>query len=303
MNEKCTIVTAGATYLDIDAYACTVALTELLCLKGEKAIAYSRAKSNYSVCPSLVKDGQITDCLSEGDVEYIIVDVSDPTYLAKNVPLEKVVKVYDHHTGFEKYWSERIGDGSHIEFIGAAATLIYREWTAAGLSDKMSPFTAKLLVAAILDNTLNLTSKNITEEDKQAFEELCALAGITNDWRGEYFSEVQRGVEADLHNALFGDVKTIEHNPVLPGHMGQLAVWDVDSILGRIDEISSWFDSRYNDWLLNIIDIQNNCNYFICNSTEHQRKIEKVFDLHFEIGIAKTSVAYLRKEIIKKTVF
>lgn len=303
----CFILTAGSTYLDIDAYACMVAMTELLCLQGKNAIAYSQAKGNYSICKSLVKEGQISsevpiDCSSE-NFRYIVVDVSDPDYLEKSVPLTNVTAVYDHHVGFKDYWTSRIGENARIEFIGAAATLIYREWKKAGLTPKMRSSTAKLLIAAILDNTLNLTSSVTTKEDVDTFAELCKIAGVDETFSAAYFSEVQKSVEADLKNALFGDVKTIRNNPVLPSYMGQMAVWNVESVIARLPEIRAWFDDRYDSWMLNIIDIQHNCNYFVCDSTEHQRKIEKVFDVQFKSGIAKTPVSYLRKEIIKKTVF
>lgn len=235
--------------------------------------------------------------------KFVIVDVSDPNYLAKNVPLDNVTAVYDHHVGFKDYWTSRIGENARIEFIGAAATLIYREWKKAGLTPKMRSSTAKLLIAAILDNTLNLTSSVTTKEDVDTFAELCKIAGVDETFLAAYFSEVQKSVEADLKNALFGDVKSLRENPVLPSYMGQIAVWNVESVIARLPEIRAWFDDRYDSWMLNIIDIQHNCNYFVCDSTEHQRKIEKVFDVQFKSGIAKTPVSYLRKEIIKKTVF
>ncbi|MBE7058225.1 MAG: DHH family protein [Ruminococcaceae bacterium] len=309
-KDNCTtpiIITAGSTYLDIDAYACCVAMEELLRLKGINAIAYSNAPCNYSVVQSLIKQGQIKETLpsdwSKDDFKYIIVDVSDPNYLEKSIPLDNVFAVYDHHVGFEEYWTSRIGTKAHIEFIGAAATLIYREWRKSGLYDKMSVDTAKLLVAAILDNTLNLTSAIKTDDDKEAFNELCLKANIGKDWCASYFVEVQGSIEADLRNALFGDVKTICDNPVLPPYMGQISIWNVASVINRIREISEWFDSEYDCWMLNIIDIQHNCNYFVCDSLEHQTKIEKLFDVKFKQGIAKTSISYLRKEIIKRTVF
>lgn len=301
------IVTSGFTYQDIDAYACSVAKAELLKLQGENAIAYSNAPRNYSVCNSLIKDGQMQTELPRGyeteNAKFVIVDVSDPNYLAKNVPLDNVIAVYDHHVGFEDYWTSRIGANARIEFIGAAATLIYREWKRSGFVNKMRVSTAKLLIAAILDNTLNLTSSVTTKEDIDAFNALCSYANADFAWCAEYFSEVQKSVEADLKNALFGDVKYIRDNPVLPPYMGQIAVWNVESVIGRFSEIRAWFDDRYGSWMLNIIDIQHNCNYFVCDSTEHQGKIEKVFDVQFKSGIAKTSVSYLRKEIIKKTIF
>ena len=131
------IITAGSTYLDIDAYACMVAMAELLNLQGIHALAYSFAPCNYSVCSSLTMEDQILrelpSDISEETARYIIVDVSDPEFLENSVSLERVTEVYDHHVGFEEYWQSRIGDGSHIEFIGAAATLIYREWKKSGL--------------------------------------------------------------------------------------------------------------------------------------------------------------------------
>ena len=306
-NSDYTIITAGSTYLDIDAYACSIALAELLKLKGQNTIAYSYAPCNYSVYKSRISEEQLLttlpdDCNADTG-KYLIVDVSDPEYLGKNVPLNNVSAVYDHHVGFEAYWTSRIGEGAHIEFIGAAATLIYREWKKAGLQSKMTGSTAKLLIAAILDNTLNLTSSVTTQEDIDAFHELCAREKIGNEWCVAYFTEVQDSIESDLKNALFGDVKRIHDNPILPSYMGQIAIWNVDSILERVCEIRRWFDNRYDSWMLNIVDIHHNCNYFVCDSTEHQKKIEKTFDVRFEAGIAKTPVSYLRKEIIKKTIF
>lgn len=301
------LVTAGTTYLDIDAYACMVGMAELLRLQGVNTIAYSSAPCNYSVCKTLIEEGQILmELPSDFDGEtakYIIVDVSDPEFLKGSVPLMQVIGIFDHHVGFEEYWTNLIGENSCIEFVGAAATLIYREWKKAGMLDKMTSSTAKLLIAAILDNTLNLTSSVTTQEDKDSFYDLCKREHIGKDWCVAYFSEVQTSIESDLKNALFGDIKNIRDNSVLPSRMGQVAVWNVDSILNRVEEICLWFNNVDDSWMLNIIDIQHNCNYFVCNNTEHQRKIEQAFDVQFEAGIAKTPVSYLRKEIIKKIVF
>lgn len=304
ISSKYTIFTAGSAYLDIDAYACMVAMSELYMLQGRETAAYSRAVCNYSVVPSLVKEGQVLRELPgewEREAEYVIVDVSDPEFLKRSVPLERVTAVYDHHVGFESYWKSRIGENTHIEFIGAAATLIYREWKNAGLEKKMSKESARLLAAAILDNTLDLTSGNTTDEDRDAYRELCVLAQLGADWRAEYFSEVQRTVEADLKNALLGDLKTVRDNPVLPAYVAQLCVWDADRILARLSQIRSWFSELKDQWMINMIELKHRCNYFVCDDKEYQRKIESVFRVSFEGGVARTAVPYLRKELIKKT--
>lgn len=298
-----TIITAGSTYLDIDAYACSVALAELLNLKGQKAIAYSNAPCNYSVCESLITESQLIDCLPEGynldDSEYIIVDVSDPDYIKDTVPLDKIVEIYDHHTGFEAYWNEKIGCKSNIEFIGAAATLIFREWKKDGLVSQMKTSTACLLIAAILDNTLNLTASNTTDEDVLAFNELCTIASIGKEWCASYFEEVQCAVEADLKNAIFNDLKVV-NNCMLPQQVAQLCLWDAVHCFTKLDDIRQWFEHK-GPWMLNIIDIKENCSFFICDDRFYQIKMEEVFDVKFKSGIAKTTVPYLRKEIIKKT--
>lgn len=299
------IITAGSAYLDIDAYACMVAMSELYALQGREAAAYSRAVCNYSVVPSLVKEGQVLrelpDSAWERKAEYVIVDVSDPEFLKQSVPLERVTAVYDHHVGFEDYWHARIGGNARIEFIGAAATLIYREWKNAGLEKQMSKESARLLAAAILDNTLDLTSANTTDEDRQVFRELCAGAGLDESWRGAYFSEVQRTVEADLKHALLGDLKTVRDNPVLPPLVAQLCVWDADSVLARLPEIRQWFRQLPESWIVNIIELKTRRNYFLCEDRDHQAKIEAAFDVEFREGAARTACSYLRKELIKKT--
>lgn len=297
------IITAGSNYLDIDAYACCVAMQELLRLKGVHAVAYSAAPCNYSVCASLAAEGQLQKALPTDfppeTSDYIIVDVSDPGFLRDSVPLDRVCAVYDHHTGFEDYWESRIGENAHIEFLGAAATLIFREWKAAGLLDKMTRRTALLLIAAILDNTLDLTSANTTPEDRAAFETLCDKAGVGEDFRADYFSAVQRSVEADLETALLKDVKTVRSNPVLPEHVAQIAVWDADRILEKLPTIRAWFGRRWDRWMINVIDISRRRSTFVCDDRPCQKALESIFDVRFTQGVAECRRSYLRKEILK----
>lgn len=304
VNDDQFIVTAGSSYLDIDAYACCVAMKELLTLKGQKAIAFSRAPCNYSVCDFLKTQGEIVEAfpqdISPKTSGYIIVDVSDPDYIRGDVPLDRVVGLYDHHTGFEDYWKKRIGERAHIEFIGAAATLVYREWKSAGLEAQMSRSTALLLIAAILDNTLDLTSANTAESDREAFCELCAKERVGDEWRAAYFSEVQKNVEADLKSALFSDLKYMSDTSVLPPRVAQLCVWDAFGVLGRLSEIREWFADG-EAWMINIIDLKNRCGFFVCDDMRCQKKLERIFGVAFSNGVAKSPNSYLRKEIIKKT--
>ena len=55
--------------------------------------------------------------------------------------------------------------------------------------------------------------------------------------------------------------------------------------------------------MINIIDLQKTCSYFVCDDTERQGKIGTLFGVTFEDGVAKTPVSYLRKQIIKKACY
>ena len=303
-SSECIIVTSGSAYLDIDAYACCIAMRELMELKGINAIAYSSASCNHSVCQSLIEEAKIENSIplkySGKSLQYVIVDASDPEYLQKDIPLENISAVYDHHTGFEKYWKDRIGDNSHIEFIGAAATLVFNEWKKSGMQDRMTHSASKLLIAGILDNTLNLTSSNTACDDIRAFEELCRKENIGKEWCASYFSEVRKSIESDLKNALFGDMKTFRNNNILPEKVGQICIWEAGNILGRLPEIRQWLNNMFESWMINIVDIKHHCSYFVCDDNYYRGKIENTFEVDFDSGAAKSDVPYLRKEIIKK---
>lgn len=290
--------------MDIDAYACCIAMKELLTIKGKKAVALVSAPLNYSVCNFLIEPGQYVDSIPcsvhESETEYVIVDVSDPNYIKKNAPVDRICTIIDHHTGFEKYWSNRIGDQAKIEYIGAAATLVYREWEKSGLQENMSSSTALLMIAAILDNTLNLESSNTTVEDIDVFKKLCVKANVGAEWCENYFLQVQENIEANIEEALLNDIKMIEGNLLLPKHFAQLCVWDAKKVLKKTDKIFGLLNKRSESCMLNIIDIKQHCSYFLCGNFENRDVLEKIFRTSFINSIAKCDEPYLRKEIIKK---
>ena len=306
-SEEFFIVTAGSSYLDIDAYACCVAMRDLLVLQGKDAIAYSSAINNYSIPQCVAELGVIDRSLPKEietkKVQYIIVDVSDPSYLDQNISISDVIEVYDHHVGYEDYWNDKIGrSNTHIEFIGAAATLIYRRFVSCGLQDQIKKSTAKLLIAAILDNTLNLTSNNTTEEDRRTIVKLCEKAEVNSEWCVQYFREVQKQIEGNLKSAIFSDMKCIKQGELLPDRSAQLCVWDALKTLDKLTDIRKWFGESGNTWLLNIVDIQKHCSFFVCDNKYYQKILEKAFDCTFINDFAQLSTPYLRKEIIKKMI-
>ena len=301
------IVTTGASYLDIDAYACCISLTELIKEHGFRSLAYSSAIPNYSISNRILELGKkiynfIPVNIDLKDASFIVVDVSDPDFIDPLVVPERICSIYDHHVGFEMYWADLLGTNSHIEYVGAATTLIFEAWDCCGILHKLSSQTAKIMVSGILDNTLNLLASITTDRDVRAKNILCDLAGIDEFWEMSYFEEQQCFIESNLYQSIKNDIKFIKNSKILPPVIGQVAIWDGTNILNNKRLIYNIMNSIAEQWLLNIIEIKNNCSYFICNEKECQKKIEQVFLVHFEGNIGITKNMWLRKEILKQAI-
>ena len=187
----------------------------------------------------------------DAEVEHAIVDISDP-YVLLACP-EHVREVYDHHSGYEDFWRERIGEHVHIELIGAAATLIYEAYEYHDMIAKLDSNTAFLLLTAILANTSRFQMGYVHERDRRAYRELQRIASPDSDWEDQYFIEVQRICERDPEECLRLDQK------VFSGHIrfAQVELFDVDTFIRHVSlaRIRRFFGTDDPEWLCNIIDI------------------------------------------------
>jgi inorganic pyrophosphatase len=301
--EVMKVVTSGARYIDIDAYAGCVAYAELLRLQGHEAKAVSLAPWNESISKS-VQSWQAafeTSYASSPDDTFVIIDVSDPTQFDTFVDLERVSEVIDHHPGFEAHWEERIGKDAHIEFIGAACTQVYEQWKTAGLIDKMSVTSARLLIAGILDNTLNFGAHVTTDRDELAYEDLLKRADLPDDWTKQYFTECQDAIFADVSNAVANDTKVLTFTS-LPGTIGvgQLVVWDAKPVLEEHkDTIRATLAQVDPIWFLNLVNVGERKSYFVCEDAKIQKWLSRLLGVTFDDSVAQADRLWLRKEIIK----
>jgi inorganic pyrophosphatase/exopolyphosphatase len=296
------VVTAGAAYMDIDAYASCIAYAALFKARGEQAIAASSAPLNSSV-PALVRSwgGALeTNYRPKPDDEFIIVDVSNPAAFDTLAPKDRIVEVIDHHPGFIGYWQDRPEVDADIEFIGAACTMIYERWKAAGLLDKLGTVNARLLVCGILDNTLNFKAVITTARDHAAYEDLLKRADLPADWPKKYFDECQKVIEADLVSAIKNDLKDFTEVPELPDYMGQLVVWNADRLVrSRSSEIMDILGAISPDWGVNIVSISEGRSYFMARNPRAQAKLNALLGVTFKDDIARADRLWLRKEILK----
>lgn len=297
------IITSGAKYIDIDAYACCVAYAELLNLLGKPAIAASSAVWNESITNSIraLNAPFNTDYQPKPNDQFVLMDLSDPDHFDKMVNLDQVIEVHDHHPGFEQYWAEKLGEGSDIKFIGAAATLVYQQWEKAGKLEQISKASAELLAAAILDNTLNFGARVTTDADHQAYQFLAQHAGLDDAWIASYFTECQQAILADLGEALRNDTKHIQFRDLDEKLcLGQMVIWDAQTIIANdLETIATVLGSIQGTWMANIVSIAEGKSYFVARDDRVKTWAEKLLNVTFNNSVAVADHLWLRKEIMK----
>ena len=297
------IVTSGNRYIDIDAYAGCIAYAKLLNLKGIPAIAVSTAQTNESITPSLLKlKNRLEQYEKSNNDEFIIIDVSNKEFFDDIVIEDQIIEVIDHHTGWEEYWKNKLGEKSNIEFIGSVATLIMELYEKEELIEKMPKDIAYLLMAAILDNTLNFKAKVTTNRDREAYKKLEMIVDCKEDYAEKYFLECQSNIENDLKIAIENDTKIEKINQMLPKIFGQLTVWNKEKILDNKKIIYDTLNNIGTEWMMNLICLQDGKSYIIASNLEVQKKLEKLLNGKFQDEIMVLDEVWLRKEIIKKAV-
>ncbi len=299
------VVTSGLSFLDIDAYAGCIAYAELLNLQGKKAIAYSSADLNKSITKTIRSWGAPlqTNYIPKPDDTFVLIDVSGPEYLDKIVDVNKVSEVIDHHIGYEAYWEERIGSKLNIEFIGAACTQIFECWQKAGLFEKMSEISTRLLVSGILDNTLNFKADVTTTRDHEAYEQLLRISNLPEDWTAQYFQECEESIFADIEIAIANDTKMINFKHLNSNGVafGQLVIWNAGQAINQYrDIIEKTMSDKSNDWFVNIVSINDGQSYFLASNDKVIQWAEQIFNVTFTERLASANKLWLRKEIIKK---
>lgn len=162
--------------------------------------------------------------------EYVMVDVSNPDFFDQTVNQEQIIEAIDHHTGYETYGQERLGAKVQIEFIGSVRTIIYERIIAANKSEILDGDLCQLLIAGVLDNTINLQSDITTLRDRQVYEGLLKIGKISDEWRWQYFADCQTEIESNLTGALLDDLKVEPASQWLPATIGRLLMLNSDQI-------------------------------------------------------------------------
>lgn len=296
------VVTSGSRYIDIDAYASIIAYANFLNLKGQSAVAYSSSLLNKSVTTSLKNNKYTisTQTKFSSKDEFVILDVSAPDFFDKSVDIDRIVQIIDHHFGFEDYWSSKPKVNARIEKIGAVATIIFELYKQENLLNKLDKDMCLLLMAAILDNTLNFKAKVTTTRDKKAYKILESLANLDFDYPEFYFNECENEISSNLKQAILNDTKIDNSGGKVPPIFSQLTVWNAKKFLNDTHILYDTLNTFNRPWLMNIIALNDGKSFLISTDATIKLNIETTFNCHFNNDIAILPNLWLRKEILKK---
>lgn len=211
IDYKNIIIAAGESYTDIDVLACAASYHEFLQLQGINSTVVLPGVFNKSITTDVklwftdykTSPGEFSDAV------FIIVDISEPDHLAKFIDQEKIIKLFDHHFGYEDYWKERYGNNAIIEQVGACATLIWEEFKEFGYENSITTESANLLLTAIISNTLDFQASVTTFRDEQAAQQLQRYTKLPRDWTSKYFSEQDLYAMAHPYDAVKDDTSGI----------------------------------------------------------------------------------------------
>jgi inorganic pyrophosphatase/exopolyphosphatase len=276
------------------------AYAELLDKTGRKAIVVVSGKPHPEA--QFVLDHFFIKLLDDEHLlknakEIILVDVSDPDWVSKNIDPKNVVEVIDHRQvhAVEKFSNAK----SQVELVGAAATLVAERLTKAKYD--ISKKAAAMLYLAIVSNTINFKAKVTTDRDRKAARILKLKGEVTDKFVHEMF-EHKSAFREPLKDVFQADNAIIYLGPVAQS-MIQLEILEAEKFvnenLAEIKDVLSEIKAKDRlDYIyLTCIDLEKGENFFVVADKESEKVFYEIMGVKFANGIARHPIM-MRKEII-----
>ena len=159
----------------------------------------------------------------------VLVDHAEESQSAPGIDQAEIVEILDHHHigSIETHLPVR----ATFDPVGSTATLVTERFAAAGLEP--SPPAATMLLAAVLSDTVVLTSPTVTDRDRRAASTLGDLVGEDPERFGRAMFEASSDVSELSGEEIVGrDAKTYELERERTAVVGQVEVVG-DELLAR----------------------------------------------------------------------
>jgi manganese-dependent inorganic pyrophosphatase len=169
----------------------------------------------------------------------VLVDHAEESQSAPGIDQAEIVEILDHHHigSIETHLPVR----ATFDPVGSTATLVTERFAAAGLEP--SPPAATMLLAAVLSDTVVLTSPTVTDRDRRAAATLGEQIGEDPERFGRAMFEASSDVSELSGGEIVGrDAKTYELERERTAVVGQVEVVG-DELLARLPELREALES------------------------------------------------------------
>lgn len=287
---------------DIDGVACIYAYAEFLNRTGADAAgAVFGAPDEEAVflLDELGVELPEGSAVVDGHEDIVLVDACNLGWIADEIDTDQIVEIIDHRE--DNLTDDYPGVESHIEMVGAAATLIAEKFREKGTA--ISDTAATLLYTAVIDNTLDLQANVTTPRDRD-MAEWCRQHGANTTLVDRVFeiksdpeTTVRKTVESDYYTTSYGD------NAV---GVAQLEMMEAADFVDRNTEdiVDALRDLKERDEVdycfLTSADITGGKNVVIAADTPSQQLLAAALGWDLEDLRAEREGMLLRKEIMPR---
>jgi manganese-dependent inorganic pyrophosphatase len=282
-----TIKVFGHISPDTDTVCSAIAYAWFLQQKGRDAVAYRLGELNketkYVLNKFNIETPDLLTKLDSGD-EVIIVDTNNRDELLEGIENASILEIIDHHK-----LSGNLSTNSPVPIIikpiASTATIIWKHIKHSEIAP--SKEIAGILLAALLSDTLKLTSPTTTQKDKSAAGELSEIADIDMGTLADEMFEAKSDLTGmSIHDILTVDSKVFEMGTkkvrisVLETTKPDNALSMVDDLVNEIAKIKS--EEKIDYMFFFVTDIVKSNTTVLKTSDDETQIVEKSFGKRFE---------------------
>lgn len=295
---------------DTDAISAALVYASLLSRQGIAAQAYRLGELNFETQFVLGELGMeappLLPALAAGTA-VALVDHNESAQSAPNIHELSVVRVVDHH----KLGDLTTANPPYLRFepVGCTGTLLFKLHREGSLS--IQPQEAKLMLSAILSDTLHFRSPTTTPEDKDAVEFLAPIAGVQNV---EEYALAMFAAKSDLGDTPAETLLQMDYKEFPFGDVASPQLWGIGIIettnpgyvFGRQGELLAAMEhlkgeKKLAGILLSVVDILNETNRTLVLGSDEALVLKEAFGADTQAQIADLGNRISRKKQLVPT--
>ncbi|MFB9995111.1 manganese-dependent inorganic pyrophosphatase [Deinococcus oregonensis] len=298
---------------DTDAISAALVYARLLTRQGVEAKAYRLGELNFETAYVLRELGidapPLLHELAPG-AAVALVDHNESAQSVSNLSELDVTRVVDHH----KLGDLTTSQPAYLRFepVGCTATLLLKLHLEAHLPVEVTD--AKLMLSAVLSDTLHFRSPTTTQADREAVAFLAPIAGVTDV---EAYALAMFAAKSDLGDTpaetlLRMDYKVFPFgDPAQPSlvqrwGLGVIETTNPAYVFGRQAELLAAMDQvkvadGLTGVLLSVVDILNESNRTLVLSAAEEKVMREAFGAETEGQVADLGARISRKKQVVPT--